>query len=97
MQIPQEMDFFQGEMGFDANAIVLFGVVQLVAGVLLGFKKSRAIGALVLAITLVISTIIIFMAGKTGFGLVSMLPIAMAAVVIKKNNGEAVITQKTYL
>ncbi|MDH3646497.1 MAG: hypothetical protein OER80_06970 [Gammaproteobacteria bacterium] len=82
MQTPQEMEFFQGVMGFSANTIVLFGVAQLAGAALLVFQKTRIVGALILAMTLLISTIIIFMAGKIGFGFFSILPILMAGVVI---------------
>lgn len=83
MQLPQEMEFFQGEMGFGANTIFLFGVAQLAAAALLVFEKTRLIGAELLVLTLCISTVIIFMAGKIGFGLFSILPIVMAGIVIK--------------
>lgn len=84
MQVPQELEFFQGEMGFSTNAIILFGLAQLAAGVLLVFKKTRTTGADVLAVTLCISTVIVFMAGKIGFGLFSIVPIVMAGIVIKQ-------------
>jgi len=84
MQVPQELEFFQGEMGFSTNAIILFGLAQLAAGVLLVFKKTRTTGADILAVTLCISTVIVFMAGKIGFGLFSIVPIVMAGIVIKQ-------------
>lgn len=84
MQIPQEMAFFQGEMGFTSSTIVFFGCVQLTAGVLLIFEKTRMVGAIVLAATLFVSATIVFMAGKIGFGFFSLLPIVMAGFVIRE-------------
>lgn len=89
MQLPQEMEFFHGEMGYSVNAIIVFGLVQLAAGMLLVFRTTRTLGAAILAATLLASTAIIFMAGKIGFGLFSMLPIVMAGFVIKVTIREA--------
>ena len=89
MQVPQEIDFFQGEMGFSVNTIILFGVAQLIAGTLLVFNNTRTTGAIILAATLCVSTIIIFVAGKIGFGLFSIVPIVMAGFVIKEGISKA--------
>jgi len=89
IQLPQEMEFFHGEMGFGASAIVLFGLVQLAAGILLVFGSTRTMGAAILALTFLISTVVIFMAGKIGFGVFSILPIVMAGFVIKGITGQA--------
>lgn len=92
MQIPQEMDFFQGQMGYSANTIILFGAAQLAAGILIVFAKTRATGAILLAATFSISTLIVFMAGKIGFGFFSILPVAMAGIVIREAIGKAPAT-----
>ena len=82
LQTPQEMTFFQGQMGFSAEAIMAFGLLQFVAGAMLVFKKARMIGAALLGITLLLSSIAIFMAGETGFGVVSLIPVLMADLVV---------------
>ena len=92
MQLQQDMEFFPGEMGFGVNTIILFGVAQLAAGTLLLFGTTRTIGAVILAATLCISTIIIFMAGKIVFGFFSILPIVMVGIVIKKTTSKALTT-----
>jgi len=89
IQLPQEMEFFHGEMGYSVNAIIVFGLVQLAAGTLLVFRTTRTMGAAILALTFLISTAIIFMAGKIGFGLFSILPMVMAGFVIKVTISEA--------
>jgi len=81
LQTPQEMAFFQGEMGFSVEAIMAFGLLQLVAGVMLVFKKTRLLGAVLLGMTLFLSSIVIFVAGNIGFGLISLLPVLMADLV----------------
>lgn len=80
MQIPQEMAFFQGEMGYSSELIVAFGAFQLLGGLLIVFKKTRLAGALLLGLTLFLSCIVVFMSGKVLFGLVSAIPVIMADI-----------------
>ena len=81
MQMPQEIAFFQGQLGFSSNTIVTFGAVQLVGGLMVVFKKTRLAGSILLGLTLFLSSIAIFMSGNIGFGLVSLIPVVMADVV----------------
>lgn len=81
LQIPQEMAFFQGVMGFSSEAIMAFGLLQFVSGVMLVFKKTRLVGAVVLGITLFLSAIATFIAGKIGFAIVSLVPVVMADLI----------------
>jgi hypothetical protein len=82
LQAPQEMAFFQGAMGFSAEAIMAFGLLQFIAGVMLVFKKARLIGAALLGVTLILSSIVIFMAGEVVFGVISLIPVLMADLVV---------------
>lgn len=82
MQMPQEMEFFQ-DAGFSETQIILFSVAQLAAGILLVFQKMRMSGAIIMAVTLGISTVLIFVSGKIAFGFFSVLPILMAGIIIK--------------
>jgi len=81
MQTQQELEFLQG-FGLSASFIVAFGLVQILGGVLLVPKKTRLPGAILAASALVVSTVLIFIGGNLMFGLVSMLPIALAGVII---------------
>jgi len=85
MQMPQEVEFLNNA-GLNNTTIILFGVLQVVGGILLIFTKTRKIGALITAVAFAISTITIFMAGKLAFGFFSILPILLAAFVYHKNN-----------
>ncbi|MGI9200301.1 MAG: hypothetical protein ACR2QL_04530 [Woeseiaceae bacterium] len=80
MQTPQEMAFFQGEMGYSSQLIVAFGALQFLGGVMMAFKKTRLAGAILLGLTLFLSCIVIFMSGNIGFGMVSVIPVLMADV-----------------
>jgi hypothetical protein len=82
LQSPQEMAFFQGEMGFSAEAIMAFGLLQFIAGVMLVFKKARLIGAALLGVTLLLSSIVIFLTGEISFGVISLIPVLMADLVV---------------
>jgi hypothetical protein len=82
LQAPQEMAFFHDQLGFNAEAIMAFGLLQLVAGIMLVFTKTRLVGAALLGVTLLLSSIVIFMAGQIGFGVVSLLPVLMADLVV---------------
>ena len=81
MQTQQEMAFLQG-FGFSSALIIAFGLVQVLGGVLLLPKKTRLPGAILAASALVVSTVLIFVGGNLTFGLVSILPIALAGVII---------------
>lgn len=78
MQTSQEMAFFQGEMGFSAEHIVIFGALQFLGGLMMVFKKTRLAGAILLGLTLFLSCIVVFMSGKMAFGFISVIPVLMA-------------------
>jgi hypothetical protein len=81
MQTQQEMEFLQG-LGLNSFLIVGFGLVQIIGGVLLVPKKTRMPGAILVALALVVSTALIFIGGNFAFGLFSVIPIALAGVII---------------
>lgn len=84
MQLPAEMEFLQG-VGFSSNLVILFGLMQIMGGALLVFQKTRTVGAILVVATLSISSITIFMAGKISFGLFSILPVAMAGILLMQS------------
>jgi predicted MFS family arabinose efflux permease len=75
------MEFLQ-RVGLSSALIVAFGLVQKLDGVLLVPRRTRMFGAVLAALTFVASTVLIFVGGNLAFGLVSMLPIALACVII---------------
>lgn len=80
LQVPEEAQFF-AEAGIASSAMVIFGVVQIVAGVLLLLQVTRLAGALIAAIMFASSATMIFMTGNLQFGLVAALPVLMACYV----------------
>ena len=83
LQVPDDVKFFQNA-GLNLNLLMLLGVFQLASGILLIFQKTRIWGAIVLAVTLLISTIVIFINGQMLFGIISLLPIILVVIVVRK-------------
>jgi hypothetical protein len=81
LQTPQEMEFLQS-FGLTSVMIVAFGLVQILGGVLLLAPKTRLPGAVFAASAFAVSAVLVFVAGNPVFGLVSILPLALAGVVI---------------
>ena len=86
MQTQQEMEFLQG-VGMGTSLIVVFGLAQISGGVLLVPAKTRLIGAVLAASAFLVSTVMIFVAGNVGFGLISIIPIALACAIIYRSAG----------
>ncbi len=82
LQVADDVKFFQ-EAGLSINMLVLLGIFQILGGVLLIFQKTRISGAIIVAISLVISTVVILVNGKVLFGVVSLLPVILTVLVIK--------------
>lgn len=88
MQTPQEMEFLQGA-GLSTGLIIVFGIVQILGGLLLVPGKTRVVGAVIAASAFAVSAALIFMSGNLAFGLISLLPIALAGIVIYQSSGTA--------
>jgi len=74
----QEMLIFR-EAGFPDALTVAFGVLQLVAALLLIHPRTVRLGAAILIATFVVATGVLFVNGMVAFGIFSLLFIAMAA------------------
>ena len=81
LQTQQEMEFLQG-LGLSPALIIVFGVVQIVAGVLLLLTKTRMLGAVLATLAFTVSAVLIFIGGNLSFGLLSTIPIALAGFII---------------
>ena len=84
IQMPEEIELFRGA-GFTDLMTIIFGVIQTLGGLLLIPAKTRRIGAMIMVVTFVIATVVVFMNGMTTFGLVSILFIALAAYQLRQN------------
>lgn len=81
MQSPQEMEFLQG-LGLSSFLIMVFGLVQITGGVLIAPKTTRLPGAILVALGFAVSAVLIFIGGNVAFGLFSLIPAALAGMII---------------
>lgn len=77
IQMPEEMELFR-HAGFSDAMTMIFGAIQVLGGILLIPTKTRKIGALIMMMTFIIASIVVFIKGMMAFGLVSLLFIALA-------------------
>jgi len=80
----QDVDFF-GRYGFSNMMIMLFGAVQLIGGILLPFSKSRFAGAAIVAITFLISLVVLLMDGNIPVSIVTIAMTLLLGVVMKQS------------
>ena len=84
LRMPQELEFLQG-FGLSTAVIVMFGVAQLVGGILLLPTKTRLFGAVVVAVGFLVSAVLVFISGNLSFGLVSLVPTVFAVFAIQQS------------
>jgi len=58
--MPEDVEFF-GRYGFSSPLLIAFGATQLIGGVLMPFRKTRFVGAAIVAVTFLISLGILLM------------------------------------
>lgn len=81
LQMPQELEFLSA-IGLTGIAVSILGAVQFAGGVMLFVARSRLAGAVITAVALAVSSAAIFASGNSTFGLVSLLPLVIAAILI---------------
>ena len=82
MLIPEELEFFTS-VGLSETLLILFGVIQILAGIFLMPKKFRKLGAAILAFTFCVSTVLIYLNGQIAFAFFSIVPILLTLIVIR--------------
>ena len=86
---PQEVQFLQS-FTFNNFTITLYGVIQILAAVILSggalftHKTTTLVGATIVALGFMLSSVLIFVSGSWTFGLVSLLPVALTGLLIKQ-------------
>lgn len=80
-RIPDEMEFFQAA-GLGVVSLVLLGVLQIIGGALLILNKTRMLGATVATVGFLASTVVLLLAGKTVFAVVSTIPVGLAILIV---------------
>lgn len=82
--LPQEVGFF-GKYGFSDWILIVYGAMQLVGGVLLPFKKTRLIGAIVIAATFLVSLGLLILEGNVVVSVVTGVVIVLLGLVVRRD------------
>lgn len=80
----QDVEFF-GKYGFSNPILIAFGATQLIGGLLLPFRKTRFAGAAVVAITFLVSLVLLLLDGNIPVSLVTLLMTILLGVVMKQS------------
>ena len=78
--MPQEVEFF-GKYGFSNAGLVAYGALQVIGGALIPFAKTRAVGATVVAVTFLVSLVVLLMDGNVPVGIVTAIATLLLGVV----------------
>ncbi len=84
MLLQQDVDFF-GKYGFTDPILIVYGVVQLIAGILLLLPKTRIAGASLVAITFLISAVVLAMDDNIPVTIVTLIFILLSGFIVKQS------------
>lgn len=87
MLMQQDVEFF-GKYGFSNPILMAYGAVQLLGGVLLPFRKTRFAGAVIVAITFLVSLVVLLMDGNIPVSLVTAVATLLLVVVMKQSRSQ---------
>ncbi len=80
----QDVDFF-GKYGFTDPILITYGAVQLIGGLLLIFSKSRFFGAMLVAVTFLISLVVLILEGSIPMSIVTLVATLLLGVVMTQS------------
>ena len=80
----KDVEFF-GKYGFTNPILIAYGAVQLLGGILLVLPKSRIIGAALVAITFLISAVVLVMEGNIPVTIITLICVLLLGVIIKQS------------
>jgi len=84
MLMQQDVEFF-GRYGFTNTMLIVFGVAQLLGGVLLIWLKTRAVGAIIVAITFLVSAVILVFAGSYPLAIVTAICVSALGYIVRQS------------
>lgn len=82
LKTPHEVEFLNTALGFGVIHVVILGGLQLLAGLMLMFVKTRLPGAMLLDITLLLSAAALFIYGDIKMALFSLVPVVLNSLLI---------------
>lgn len=80
----QDVEFF-GKYGFSNPILIVYGLLQLLGGILMIFGKTRFVGAVIVAITFLISLVVLLMEGNMPASIATIIATLLLGVIIKQN------------
>ena len=80
----RDVDFF-GQYGFSNTILIIYGTMQLIGGFLLPFSKTRFVGAAIVAITFLVSLVVLLMDGNIPVGMVTIVMTLLLGVVMRQS------------
>ncbi|MBT8083689.1 MAG: hypothetical protein KJN72_00585 [Woeseia sp.] len=78
----QDVEFF-GRYGFSNIMLIAFGLAQLIGGAMMPLKKTRFVGAAIVASTFLVSLALLLMDGNIPVSIVTAIATLMLFVVMK--------------
>lgn len=80
--VPDEVAFLS-TFGFSERWIPLFGGSQILGGLLFAIPRTSLVGGIMVLLTLALSTVLLFLAGKIAIGCISILPIILTVQILR--------------
>lgn len=84
MLLEQEVATFS-EYGFSNTLLMAFGIAQLLGGLLLIFPGSRLAGMVIVALTFIVSALVLFLSNNIIMACITIFVVLALAVVTKKS------------
>jgi len=82
--MPQDVEFF-GKYGFTNAILITYGAIQLIGGIMMIIRKTRFIGAVIVAITFLISAVVLFMEENIPVTIITFIAVALLGLVMKQS------------
>lgn len=85
--VPEELKFLS-QFGFTNTLTIVYGIIQVLAGILLLIPKTRLYASIIAVLAFGLSVVLLFMAGNLPFAGISLIPVVLAGLVAyfsKKN------------
>ena len=86
--LQRDVDFF-GKYGFSDLMLIAFGLLQLIGGLLLVFKKTRFAGAAIVAVTFLVSLVLLLMDGNIPVSIITVAATLLLGLVMKQSRQPA--------
>ena len=84
MLMEREVEFFS-QYGFTHSILIAYGATQIIGGVLLAVPKAKVIGAIIIAITFLISAALLILSGNIPQTLLTFIALLLLVFLAKNS------------